>query len=233
MIYGIVIVPPGEADRYLGLVLSHALRWVDQLHVALEPEVTDHDIEVSLEWASSYSKLRCSASANDGMAKTDAWLDMAHSFTPTEDDCIAVIKPTEVFLDPKSIQQAVKAFPGSALQAKIYHLWDSDHVRVDGDWQPRLETVIVPWRRGGSYPDYRLRAGRLPTYHFTVPMRGIPMSDVLDYDMLSFKDKLRKWEWFERVGAQDFYSYDHINSIRRTPMLRTWKKGGIFVGEPD
>lgn len=229
MIYAVMIVGKGEAERYLDFTLERAARWADGIHVAFEPEVTEADRQAVKAWTTSTSELKCSASANDAMAKDQAWLDATHSFRPTEEDYFGVIKNTETIQDPASLLKAVKDFPQRAYQCKLYHLWDDDHVRVDGDWGPKLETFIIPWRRGASYPDQRMRAGRLPSYHFNVTTIGISVSDVLDYDMMMFEDKLKKWEWFQMSGASGFYSLDHINSIKRTPELRTWKKGGVLA----
>jgi hypothetical protein len=176
----------------------------------------------------SIGYLRVSADENDGMAKTTAWTDAVNEFRPTDDDLFAFVKPTEVILDPDAVRMAAKEHPGVALRCKLCHMWDQDHIRIDGSWEPKDETVFVPFVRGGSYPDYRLRAGRLPTYHFNFQTHGVPMSYMLDYDMMSFDDKLAKWDWFERVGASDFFSIDHITSIQRTPTLRTWQKGGVL-----
>lgn len=229
MIHAVMIVGRGEAERYLGFTLERATRWADKVHVALEPEVGANERALAAQWADSVSELKSSASSNDAMAKDQAWLDATHAFRPTEGDYFAVIKPTETVQDPTAVRATIKEFPGQAYQFKLYHLWDEDHVRVDGDWGPKLETFIVPWVRGASYPDQRMRAGRLPTYHFNVPVWGLSVSDALDYDMMLFEDKLKKWEWFQMSGASGFYSFDHINSIRRTPELHTWKKGGVLA----
>jgi len=231
LIYGVMIISPEESKRYLSFTLERATRWADKMYVGLEPGCTDEDMAIVKSWADAYSDLRCSMSENDSMAKNQAWLDASHLLQIQEDDHVVVIKATETIQDPAALRKAVKEKPELAHQCKLYHLWDEHHVRIDGDWAPKLETFVVPWRRGASYPDYRLRSGRLPSYHFNVPLKALPVSDVVDYDMVSFQDKIRKWEWFERVDAQGFYSYDHINSIRRVPTLRTWKKGGIIAQE--
>jgi hypothetical protein len=226
MIYAVMIVGEGEAKRYLEPVLDRVARWADGIHIALEPDA--HEEEMVLGGVDSMEYLRVSADENEGMAKTDAWTDAVHAFHPTTDDLIAFVKPTEVILDADAIRMSAKEYPGLALRVRLVHLWDSDHIRVDGSWAPKDETVFLPFKRGASYPDYRLRAGRLPTYHFNFPYHGVPASYMLDYDMMSFDDKLRKWDWFERVGGADFFSIDHITSIKRTPTLRTWKKGGVL-----
>ena len=232
MIYAVMIVGEGEADRYLEPVVERVMRWADRLHIALAPNARDE--EKAVEGVDSIAYLRVSADENDAMAKNDAWLDMVHAFTPTEDDLIAVVKPTEVILDASAVRVSAKKYPGLSLRMTLAHLWDEDHVRIDGAWSPVDETVFVPFKRGASYPDYRLRSGRLPTYHFKHPYQGVPVSYMLDYDMMSFADKLRKHEWYERVGGSDFWSIDHIQSIQRTPTIRTWKKGGLLnVGEVD
>ena len=234
MIYAIMIVGEGEAGRYLSVALERAARWADGVHVALEPGVTDAERAIVEEWGDSSSELKFTAHSNEAMAKDQAWLDATHAFGPVDgEDYFGVIKPTETILDPTVVRKTIKEFPGQAYQCKLYHLWDSQHVRVDGDWSARLETFIIPWRRGGAYPDIRMRAGRLPEYHFNVPLRGVSMSDVVDYDMMTFADKLKKWEWFVESGANGFYSEDHIQSIKRVPELRTWRKGGIVAVEAN
>jgi hypothetical protein len=225
-----MIVGPGEAERYLEPVVERVLRWADGLHIALEPD--SYEEEKVLGGIDSMGYLRVSADENDGMAKTDAWTDAVNVFRPSDDDLMAFVKPTEVILDPDAVRMAAKEHPNLALKCRLCHMWDEDHIRIDGSWEPKDETVFVPFKRGGSYPDYRLRAGRLPTYHFNFQTHGVPMSYMLDYDMMSFDDKLAKWDWFERVGGSDFFSIDHITSIKRTPTLRTWKKGGVLnVGQ--
>jgi len=234
MIYALMIVGEGEAGRYLDPVLDRVMRWADGLHVAFSPNAGTNERILVSEYTESVSNLKCSADENEGMAKNHAWEAMVYTLRPTTDDVIAVVKTTEVMLDPEQIRAAVKAFPGMALSATINHLWDVDAIRIDGSWAPEPEAFIVPFKAGATYPDYRLRVGRLPTYHFTQPLHDVPVTDVLDYDMLTLRDKLRKWEWFERVGGSDFYSIDHIQSIRRTPTLRRWSKGGVLnVGERE
>ena len=139
MIYAVMIVGQGEAGRYLGFTLERATRWADKVHVALEPDVGPEELALAAQWADSTSELKCTASSNDSMAKDQAWLGATHAFRPTEDDYFAIIKPTETVQDPAAVRQAVKEFPGQAYQFKLYHLWDEDHVRVDGDWGPKLE----------------------------------------------------------------------------------------------
>ena len=232
MIYAVMIVGPGEAERYLEPVVERVMRWADGLHVALEPNA--YDEERMLSGVDSFAYLRVSADENEGMAKTDAWTDAANAFHPTADDIMAFVKPTEVILDPDAVRMAAREHPGLGLKVRLCHMWDQDHIRIDGSWEPKDETIMVPYARGGSYPDYRLRAGRLPTYHYKMQTHGVPMSFMLDYDMMSFDDKLAKWDWFDRVGASDFFSIDHITSIQRTPTLRTWKKGGVLnVGQTN
>jgi len=227
-----MIVGKGEAERYLEPVLERVYRWADGIHIALEPEAREE--AMLLGDVESVSYLRISQDENEGMAKTDAWRDMAAKFHPTESDHIALIKPTEVLLDPDLVRKVAKENTDKALRVRVFHLWDPDHIRVDGAWEPKDETMFIPFRRGASYPDYRLRAGRLPTYHFGFPYVGVPASALLDYDMMSFQDKIRKYDWYERVGGTDFWSFDHIQSIQRTPTLRIWKKGGVLnVGEID
>jgi hypothetical protein len=225
-----MIVGKGESDRYLDPVLDRVMRWADKVHVALEPDAREEGMNVT--FADSVQYLRVSADENDAMAKDQAWVDAVHAFQPNDDDHMAVIKSTEVVLDPDAIRKTAREYPDRALRVRLCHLWDEDHIRIDGAWEPTDETMFVPYRREGSYPDYRLRAGRLPTYHFSFPYVGVPVTYVLDYDMMSFDDKLRKHEWYERVGGTDFWSIDHIQSIQRTPTLRIWKKGGVLnVGE--
>lgn len=232
MIYAVMIVGLGEAERYLDPVVDRVLRWANGLHVALEPGAREE--EAVLSGVDSMAYLQVSTDENDSMAKGDAWQDAVHAFRPNKDDLMAFVKPTEVILDPDAVRMAAKEYPGLALRVRLCHLWDEDHIRVDGSWEPKEETVFLPFRHGSSYPDYRLRAGRLPTYHFNFPYHGVPVTYMLDYDMMSFEDKLAKWEWFERVGGSDFYSMDHIQSIQRTPTLKTWKKGGVLnVGETN
>jgi len=204
LIYAIMIVGPGEVERYLDPVVDRVLRWADGLHLALEPGAREE--EMSFFNVDSIAYLKVSADENESMAKDEAWRDAVNAFCPTEDDLMAFVKPTEVILDPDAVRMAAR--------------------------EHKDETVFLPFRRGGSYPDYRLRAGRLPTYHFDFPYHGVSVTYMLDYDMMSFEDKLAKWEWFERVGASDFFSIDHIQSIQRTPTLRSWRKGGVLhVGE--
>jgi len=225
-----MIVGPGEVERYLDPVVDRVLRWADGLHLALEPGAREE--EMSFFNVDSIAYLKVSADENESMAKDEAWRDAVNAFCPTEDDLMAFVKPTEVILDPDAVRMAAREHAGLALRVRLCHLWDEDHIRVDGSWEPKDETVFLPFRRGGSYPDYRLRAGRLPTYHFDFPYHGVSVTYMLDYDMMSFEDKLAKWEWFERVGASDFFSIDHIQSIQRTPTLRSWRKGGVLhVGE--
>jgi len=230
LIYAVMIVGEGEVDRYLDSVVARVMRWADKLHIALAPNA---DAERHVTFVDSVQYLRVSADENEAMAKNDAWLDMAHAFAPTEEDLIAFVKPTEVILDGEAVRAAAREYPGLALRVKLVHLWDEDHIRIDGAWEPSDETVFVPFKRGASYPDYRLRCGRLPTYHFQHPYHGIPVSYMLDYDMMSFRDKIRKNEWFERVGGADFWSIDHIQSIQRTPTLRIWRKGGLLNAKED
>jgi hypothetical protein len=87
---------------------------------------------------------------------------------------------------------------------------------------------FLPFVRGAKYADYRLRVGRFPTYHFAHPQHASPVTDVLDYDMLTLRDKLAKKDWFATVGGEEFYSIDHVQSIGRTPTLRPWTKGGVL-----
>lgn len=226
MIYAIMIVGDGEAERYLRPVLERVLGWADGIYVGIEPGTSSAEMAIVSEFADAWGELKCSASENEGMAKTQAWLDMAHALRPTTEDLISFIKPTEVLLNYEAIRHA--AVPGFGMLATVNHLWDSDHIRIDGSWAPRDELMFIPYVANASYADYRLRVGRFPTYHYKVRYNGVPVSDVLDYDMMTFKDKIRKWDWFDRVGALDFFSIDHITSMNRTPTLRTWKKGGIL-----
>jgi hypothetical protein len=228
MIYAIMIVGPDEADRYLSAVMERTARWADRIHVALEPGCGTDDFEIVSEYAESVQYLKISAAENEGMAKNEAWLDMQHAFQPQDVDLIAFVKPTEVVMNPEAIRKAAREYLGFALTVRVFHLWDSEHIRIDGAWHPKDELLCVPWRRGASYPDYRLRVGRLPTYHFNAPTHGVPVTELLDHDMMTFDDKLRKWDWFEAVGASDFYSIDHVTSIKRSPTLRIWKKGGVL-----
>lgn len=229
-----MIVGEGEAERYLDPVLDRVTRWADKVHIALEPDAKSEEFDFVGEYADSITYLRVSSQENDGMAKNQAWIDAAQYFHPTEDDHIAVVKPTEVILDPDAVRKASKEYPGKALRVRLCHLWDEDHIRIDGAWAPQDETMFIPFVHGASYPDHRLRAGRLPMYHHNVPYAGVPVTYALDYDMMSFEDKLRKHEWYETVQGSDFWSVDHIQSIQRTPELRIWKRGGVLnVGEAD
>jgi hypothetical protein len=221
-----MVVGPGEAERYLEPVVERLYRWADGVHIAFEPDTRDE--EIMLSGIDSTSYVHVSSDENDGMVKTEAWLAACNSFHPEDSDLMAVVKPTEVILDPDAVRMAAKEYPGLGLRVVLCHMWDSDHIRVDGSWEPHDETVFVPYARGGSYPDYRLRAGRLPSYHFKAQTHGVPVSYMLDYDMMTFDDKLAKWDWFKKVGGSDFFSIDHITSIQRTPTLRTWKKGGVL-----
>ncbi len=228
MIYAIMIVGPDEADRYLGAVVERTARWADRIYVALEPDCPETILEHLGPFVDSFAVLRCSANENEGMAKNEAWAAMQSEFQPTEADLIAFVKPTEVIMNPDALRKAAREYPGVALTVRVCHLWDSEHIRIDGAWEPKDETFCVPWTTGASYPDYRLRVARLPMYHCNVPTHGVPVSSLLDHDMMSFDDKLRKWDWFDRVGASDFYSIDHVTSIKREPTLRVWKKGGVL-----
>lgn len=234
MIYGLMIVGEGEAKRYLEPCLDRALRWADELHVAFEPDAGNNERILVSQFTNNMSNLRCSADENEGMAKNHAWDSMVYSLRPNTGDSIGVIKPTEVVLNPDALRKTVKSHPDMALNVTINHLWDNEEIRIDGSWAPHNEIFIVPWKAGATYPDYRLRVGRLPTYHFTQHALDEPVSDVLDYDMLTLKDKIRKWEWFDKVGAGDFFSIDHIQSIKRNPTLRRWQKGGVLhVGQRE
>lgn len=226
MIYATMIVGSKELDRYLAPVLERVARWADGIFIAFEPNAS-----VDISGADHTGTLAVSTDENDGMAKNEAWTLTANAFRPTEADLMAFVKPTEIIQDPGAVRMAAKEFPESSLAVTLCHLWDEDHIRVDGSWHPKEETVLLPYRRGASYPDLRLRAGRLPSYHHDFPTCGIPVSPMLDYDVMSFNDKLAKLEWLDRVGAE-FYPIDHIQSIRRTPTLRAWRKGGVLhVGE--
>jgi hypothetical protein len=224
-----MIVGEGEADRYLDPVVDRVMRWADKLHIALAPNARAEGTEIMAAGIVDHvSYLRISADENEAMAKNEAWLETVHAFKPTEDDLIAFVKPTEAILDADAVRAAAKEYPGLALRVRLVHMWDEDHIRIDGSWEPKDETVFVPFKSGASYPDYRLRCGRLPSYHYQSPYHGVPVSYMLDYDMMTFRDKVRKNEWFEKVGGADFWPIDHIQSIQRTPTLRIWKKGGLL-----
>lgn len=232
MIVALMIVGEGEANRYLHPVLDRVARWADVIHVALEPEAGGRERRIASDYAST-SFLKCSTDENEGMAKNQAWVDMAQHSQPSPGDLVSFVKPTEVVLSPEAVRGAAKVYTGLALNATINHMWDVQHIRVDGSWAPADEMYFLPFRRGARYPDYRLHVGRLPTYNFGHPEHASPVTEVLDYDMLSLKDKVAKAEWFERVGAEEFYSIDHMQSISRTPMLQPWTKGGILSVERD
>ncbi len=232
MIYALLIVSEGDGERYLNPVLDRASRWSDGIYVALEPRAGLLERELADKWAGAYGYLKMSCDENDGMCKTNAWHDMSNALHPTVNDHVAVVKPTEVFQNPDAIRKAVKENPGYAFTGTVNHMWDMNHIRVDGSWAPKDEIVLIPWSRGASYPDFRLRAGRLPSYQFNLPSHGIPVTQVIDYDMMTFDDKLRKWNWFQTVDASGFYSPDHITSIKRHPKIRAWRDGGVLhVGE--
>lgn len=233
MIHAIVIAGADDVDRYLSPVLERAGWWADNIHLAMEPDLAELPGFIASPDYST-STLNVSLSENEGMAKDQAWREAVAVFQPAEDDLLTVLKPTEIVLEADSVRGAAKQHPGLALSVRLSHVWEEGFIRTDGGWAPTVETMFVPFRRGGHYPDLRLRAGRLPTYHFAVALHDVPVSDMLDYDMMTFSDKVKKHQWFERVGGEDFWSPDHIRSIQRRPHLELWKRGGLLnVGETD
>lgn len=223
-----MVVGPGEAGRYLDKVLDRAARWVDDVHIVLDPMVTAAEIRIADKYADDCVILQDPWTDHEGRFRQGAWSVMEGLMMPELGDVILLLDADEVIFDPEPVRQIAINNPGKRLGFTFHEMWSPSEYRTDGHWKPYVGNILIPWRPGGQFRDRRIACGREPTYATGIPAVGTPVASLLHYGYAREEDRNLKYERYMELDGGRFHSLDHLRSIITRPQLAEWTKGGLI-----
>lgn len=214
-----VMVGPGEKDRYLGPFLDHLRAFCDEIRVRSE--------DPSIEWPADVEVTNAAPTffQHEGRARQELlqWTTMG---SPTH--CLA-IDADEFVADGQKLRQAMLADDRSTIwKLEMTEIWgaDEDHlwVRVDGKWPPRPVGIAfeVPrdhWenrqkRRHWRIPDMAGGCPRVPTLIQAAANRTpvAPTTEILHLGWACKADRSARHQRYVHAGS---FGHDprHIASI--------------------
>lgn len=226
-IIGHMVVGPGEADRYLLQVTDRMYLWADEIHVALDADAGDAEIDLVKSVADAWQQLPLRWVEHEGRFRQAAWESMVEALRPTDEDFILVIDADEVVHDYDMVRAAAKSYPGGRVGFTFYEMWSPTHYRIDRLWKPYPAWVMFPFRHGGRFVDRRLACGREPTYA-RLASKGPIVSEILHYGYAREEDRIAKHQRYLDLDGGLFHNPEHLRSILYPPSLMEWKKGGLL-----
>ena len=163
-VIGHMVVGPGEVDRYLFQVIDRAYLWADEIHVALDADAGDPEIDLVMTAVDAWQQMPLRWRDHEGKFRQAAWESMVEAVHPTDEDFILVFDADEVIQDYDMVQKAAKMYPGQRIGFTFHEMWSPTHYRVDRRWRPYPAWIMFPFRHGGRFVDKALACGREPSY---------------------------------------------------------------------
>lgn len=226
-IIGHMVVGPGESDRYLIQVLERAYLWADVIHVALDADATQREVDDVIAMADAWQQLEVRWADHEAVFRQAAWESMELAFYPTDEDYILVFDADEVVHDYAMVKKAARMYAGKRIGFTFHEMWSPTQYRIDRLWKPYPAWIMFPYRRGGRFQTKKLACGREPTYVGTLP-RGPVVADVLHYGYAKPEDRQVKYDRYMALDGGKYHNMEHIRSILYDPSLAEWGKGGLL-----
>jgi len=223
-----MVVGPGEAGRYLQECLYRAARASDIVHVALDAEAGEEEVEVVSQVASQWDRLPIRWEDHEGRFRQAAWDMMVRQVQPRAGDMVLLLDADELIVSPEASHDMMRLKAGHRLPFRFYEMWSSSQYRVDGLWAPYVAEIAIPYRDGARFNDRALACGRQPTYVSDVPRFGNQVGEILHYGYARPEDRVAKYERYMRLDGGRFHNADHLKSIILPPSLKPWTKGGLL-----
>lgn len=222
-----MVVGAGEADRYLHQVMERARLWADWIHVALDSNVREEELQVMDEFADSYQVMTSTWEDHEGKFRDEAWKSMEEVVRPKNTDHIFLLDADEIVHDFEMVSVAVREFPNQRIGFTFHEMWSQNQYRIDGHWRPYEAWILIPYRPKGYFRDRKLACGREPTYTATVPVSR-PVGKILHYGYATEEDRQAKYDRYMRLDGGRYHSPQHLKSILMPPSLEEWKWGGLI-----
>jgi hypothetical protein len=227
-----MVVGPGEASRYLDVVLERAKYWADELIIAIDSaesvEALAKEEQIVSEHADAYYFLANKWATHEGRCRQEAWNSMVSVSQPTEDDYIFLIDADEVVVEHQHIRGAVVQHHGKRLGFTFRHMWTPKEYRVDRLWAPTTAWVLIPFRKGGTFRDRPIACGREPTYADNIPRLDRSVGTILHYGYMLDADKESKFRRYMTLDGGQYHNREHLRSILWPPSLEQWEGGGLI-----
>jgi hypothetical protein len=229
-IHTLMIVGPGEADRYLPEVLDRAFIVSDTITCVLDPAATGAEESVAREFTDCVEQTPSySWGAHEGKFRQFAWETMEWHTQPDLDDYVLVLDADELIVDTDPIQKAAREHQGRRLGFTFYEMFSMTSYRVDGHWKPYVAWIMIPYRREGRVRDRAMASGREPTYATSVRRVDAPIASVLHYGYARAEDRKAKHDRYMEIDGGKYHSLEHLKSIMYPPQLKEWEGGGRIV----
>ncbi len=211
-----------EDEEFFELSIQSALAWCDVLHICFNMRCS----ESMKDLASSYTPRVTHVYALRGKDIPEthfrdvAWNFMTNMVQPMAWEYVACIEPDEFVHEPHVTKALIREHmnTGSALAARVYHMWTEKEYRVDSMWRPSLELFAFPYVKAGQFPLAEM-SGRVPSYVYTLPKEYNPVAEILSYHFMPPDTR--------KLYVPYSFKEEYQESLGIEPVLEEWTKGGL------